>query len=70
MAGAYWSAIIPTNIPNLLPYFDQGLTYGRPTSFAMSFVDCQIPEEPTKNAQGEYEMSCASQIVFLIVALT
>ncbi|KAI1796561.1 fungal-specific transcription factor domain-containing protein [Ganoderma leucocontextum] len=37
----------------------QSLTYGRPPSFAMSFVDCQIPEEPTKNDQGEYEMSFA-----------
>ncbi|TBU30737.1 hypothetical protein BD311DRAFT_754294 [Dichomitus squalens] len=38
----------------------QSLTYGRPPSFAMSFVDCQIPEEPTKNAHGEYEMSFAA----------
>nr|VWO94620.1 N/A [Ganoderma boninense] len=38
----------------------QSLTYGRPPSFAMSFVDCQIPEESTKNDQGECEMSFAA----------
>lgn len=36
----------------------------------MSFVDCQIPEEPTKNDQGEYEMSCASDHIVFVGALS
>ncbi|KAI9064177.1 hypothetical protein FKP32DRAFT_1591599 [Trametes sanguinea] len=38
----------------------QSLTYGRPPSFAPAFIDCKMPEEPTKNDQGELEMSFAA----------
>ncbi|CDO73241.1 hypothetical protein BN946_scf185008.g3 [Trametes cinnabarina] len=38
----------------------QSLTYGRPPSFASAFIDCKMPEEPTKNVQGELEMSFAA----------
>ncbi|KAI0331503.1 hypothetical protein GY45DRAFT_1345320 [Cubamyces sp. BRFM 1775] len=37
----------------------QSLTYGRPPSFAPAFIDCKMPEEPTKNDHGELEMSFA-----------
>ncbi|KAH9935867.1 uncharacterized protein BXZ73DRAFT_45273 [Epithele typhae] len=35
----------------------QSLTYGRPPSFANSFIDCQMPDEITKNDGGEVEMT-------------
>ncbi|OSD03011.1 hypothetical protein PYCCODRAFT_1444750 [Trametes coccinea BRFM310] len=38
----------------------QSLTYGRPPSFAPAFIDCKMPEEPTKNDNGELEMSFAA----------
>ncbi|KAI0349656.1 hypothetical protein OH77DRAFT_1499462 [Trametes cingulata] len=38
----------------------QSLTYGRPPSFAPAFIDCKMPEEPTKNDHGELEMSFAA----------
>ncbi|PCH44393.1 hypothetical protein WOLCODRAFT_138977 [Wolfiporia cocos MD-104 SS10] len=39
----------------------QSLTFGRPPSLSMSFIDCQIPENPTtKTDQGEPEMSFAA----------
>ncbi|TFK91717.1 hypothetical protein K466DRAFT_541117 [Polyporus arcularius HHB13444] len=37
----------------------QSLTYGRPPSFATAFIDCQMAQEPTRNDQGELEMSFA-----------
>ncbi|KAI0716023.1 hypothetical protein C8T65DRAFT_642581 [Cerioporus squamosus] len=37
----------------------QSLTYGRPPSFATAFIDCQMASEPTRNDQGELEMSFA-----------
>ncbi|KAI0793976.1 hypothetical protein C8Q74DRAFT_1194559 [Fomes fomentarius] len=38
----------------------QSLTYGRPPSFATAFIDCQMPQETTKNDQGETEMTFAA----------
>ncbi|KAI0763750.1 hypothetical protein BD413DRAFT_483629 [Trametes elegans] len=38
----------------------QSLTYGRPPSFAPAFIDCKMPEEPTKNGHGELEMTFAA----------
>lgn len=38
----------------------QSLTFGRPPSFSMAFIDCQMAEDTTKNAQGEMEMSFAA----------
>lgn len=35
----------------------QSLTFGRPPSLSMAFIDCQIPEPITKTDQGEPEMS-------------
>ncbi|KAA1468740.1 hypothetical protein DENSPDRAFT_834151 [Dentipellis sp. KUC8613] len=37
----------------------QSLTYGRPPSFSLLHMDCQMAHEPYKNEQGEEEMSFA-----------
>ncbi|TCD68404.1 hypothetical protein EIP91_010805 [Steccherinum ochraceum] len=35
----------------------QCLTFGRPPSFSMSYIDCQMAYDTSKNEQGEIEMS-------------
>ncbi|KZT27792.1 hypothetical protein NEOLEDRAFT_1059659 [Neolentinus lepideus HHB14362 ss-1] len=37
-----------------------GLTFGRPPSFSMSQIDCQMAFETTQNERGEVEMSFAA----------
>lgn len=36
----------------------QSLTFGRPSSFPLSSIDCEMAYETTKNEVGELEMSC------------
>ncbi|KAK7679489.1 hypothetical protein QCA50_017543 [Cerrena zonata] len=38
----------------------QSLTFGRPPSFSMAFIDSQMAEETTKNPAGEIEMTFAA----------
>ncbi|EPQ56422.1 hypothetical protein GLOTRDRAFT_128366 [Gloeophyllum trabeum ATCC 11539] len=38
----------------------QSLTFGRPPSFSMSHIDCQMAFETTQNERGEVEMSFAA----------
>ncbi|TFK51695.1 hypothetical protein OE88DRAFT_1460474 [Heliocybe sulcata] len=38
----------------------QSLTFGRPPSFSMSHIDCQMAFETTQNKKGEAEMSFAA----------
>ncbi|KDQ61627.1 hypothetical protein JAAARDRAFT_31102 [Jaapia argillacea MUCL 33604] len=38
----------------------QSLTFGRPPSFALSHIDCQMAHDITKNDRGEIEMSFAA----------
>ncbi|KAI0080188.1 hypothetical protein K474DRAFT_1590474 [Panus rudis PR-1116 ss-1] len=38
----------------------QSLTFGRPPSFSMAYIDCQMSEDTTKNENGEVEMSFAA----------
>lgn len=38
----------------------QSLTFGRPTSFALSSIDCEMAHETTHNEQGDVEMSFAA----------
>ena len=36
----------------------QSLTFGRPPSFSMAYIDCQMAYDTTKTEQGDVEMSC------------
>lgn len=38
----------------------QSLTFGRPSSFPLSSIDCEMAYETTHNEAGELEMSCKS----------
>lgn len=40
----------------------QSLTFGRPSSFPLSSIDCEMAFLTSKNEVGELEMSCKSGI--------
>jgi hypothetical protein len=56
-----WMVRWPLNSPCLgLLKSCQSLTFGRPISFTLSSIDCEMAHDTTHNEVGELEMSCKS----------